>query len=246
MILDGKRIVVTGAAGRIGGAMTRRFLEEGAVVCALDSRLAELRALVVDVGAPDALVAMELDVTSDEACGYLASRLERRCGAIDVLVNCARRSFTTRFEDMSYDEWREVFCVDLDGTFLVIKSVLPLLKTSGAGRIINIGSEDVFTGNGDQCHCVAAKAGVIGLTRSLARSLGRYKITVNAITPSTPVSTKVVDLFSPESDRATSVRSRGHRGNADDAVGVAVFLASDASASTTGQLLGFDGVSTFP
>ena len=245
MVLEGKRIVVTGAAGRIGGAMTRRFLTEGAVVCALDNRLAELQALVADTGAPSRLVAMEMDVTSDDACSYLAARLERRCAAIDVLVNCAKRSLTTRFEDMSYEEWREVFCVDLDGAFQVIKSVLPLLKTSGAGRIINIGSKDVFTGNGDQCHCVAAKAGVIGLTRSLAQSLRRYKITVNAITPGMPVTANGLDLFPPENDEASARVLRIH-GNADDAVGAAVFLASDASASTTGKLLTFDGTSTFP
>lgn len=246
MILKDRVAVITGAAGGLGSAMARRFVAEGALVCATDIRLKELQALVADVGGPPAVVGVEMDVTSEQDCERLAAGLTRCHGVVDVLVNCAGRFPVTRFEDITYAEWRDVCAIDLDGTFLMTKAVLPLLKMSKAGRIINVSSGSIFKGAPNQCHCVAAKAGVIGLTRSLAQALGKYDITVNAITPGMTATPPVAKLSaSKKLDDVVNGRALKRRETAEDLVGTAVFLASGDSAFMTGQTLNVDGGTSF-
>lgn len=241
-----KVVVVTGAAGGIGSALIRRFLAEGAKVCAVDNRVQELRELIAGVGAPPTIIGFEIDVTKPQECQQLAQQLSREGDVVDVLVNCAGEIAVTRFEDITYAEWRDVFAIDLDAMFLVTKAVLPLLKGSQAGRIINVSSGRIFKGEADQCHYVAAKAGVIGFTRSLSQALGTYGITVNAITPGVTVTPPIRRLFGAQKlNQAVKARALKRQETAEDLVGAVVFLASEDAAFLTGQTINVDGGANF-
>jgi NAD(P)-dependent dehydrogenase (short-subunit alcohol dehydrogenase family) len=241
-----KFVIVTGAAGGIGSAVVRRFIAEGAKVCAVDNRKEALDRLTTDLGASDALLAIEADVSSEESSYSLAAKVEQTWGAVDILFNNAGKFPATPFEKISYAEWREVCAINLDGPFLVTRAMLPLLKQSQAGRIINTSSGSIFAGTPDQCHYVTAKAGVIGFTRSLANVLGEHNITVNAITPGLTDTPPILELF-PASvlDQQAQARAIKRRETAEDLVGSVLFLASDDAAFITGQTINVDGGNNF-
>ncbi|MEI1377346.1 SDR family NAD(P)-dependent oxidoreductase [Nostoc sp. UHCC 0926] len=246
MRFSNKFVVVTGAAGGIGSAITRRFLSEGAKVCAVDNRTEALNQLVVDLGSPDGLLAIEADVSSESNCKNLSDQVQQTWGAVDILVNNAGKFPVTPFEEISYAEWREICAINLDGPFLMTRSLLPLIKVSKAGRIINTSSGSIFAGTPDQCHYVAAKAGVIGFTRSLANALGQHNITVNAITPGITDTPPVIALFpAAVLDKQAEARAIKRRETADDLVGTVLFLASDDAAFITGQTINVDGGNNF-
>ena len=246
MTFANKVVVITGAAGGIGSALARRFLMDGATVCAVDNRVPELQALIAELGASPAMIGFEIDVTREQDCELLAARLSGESSVVDVLVNCAGDIPITRFEDITYAEWRDVCAIGLDATFLMTKAILPLLKESSAGRIINISSGGIFKGVADQCHYVAAKAGVIGFTRSLSQALGAYKITVNAVTPGVTVTPPIRKLFGVQKlNEAVKRRVLTRQENAEDLVGAVVFLASEEAAFLTGQTLNVDGGTNF-
>jgi NAD(P)-dependent dehydrogenase (short-subunit alcohol dehydrogenase family) len=132
-----KSVIITGAAGGIGSAMSRRFLAEGAKVCAVELKTEALDKLVIELGSPAELMIVETDISSEESCKNLSEQVKKNWGAVDVLVNNAGWFPITPFEEISYEEWRKVCAVNLDGTFLVTRAILPLMKSSHAGRIIN-------------------------------------------------------------------------------------------------------------
>ncbi len=242
MKFSDKVVIITGAAGGIGRALTTRFLAEGARVCAADVSDNVLDQLTADLGAPEALFTAVTDISSEDSCGHLAAEVQRHWGAADVLVNNAGWFPFRKFEDITYQEWKEVTAVNLDGTFLMVKAFLPLLKQSKAGRIINVSSGSVLSPPPTQAHYVAAKAGVIGLTRALAVSFGDYGITVNAILPGVVATPAAVASFPPGLiDKIAAEGAIKRREEAEDLVGPVVFLASDDAAFFTGQSLSVDG-----
>lgn len=246
MRFSNKFVIVTGAAGGIGSAIVRRFLSEGAQVCAVDNRAEALNQLVLDLNSPDAVLAIKADVSSEESCQNLSVQLQQTWGAADILVNNAGKFPVTPFEEISYAEWREVCGINLDGPFLVTRAILPLIKTRKTGRIVNISSGSIFAGTPDQCHYVTAKAGVIGFTRSLANVLGQHNITVNAITPGITDTPPIVTLFpAAVLDKQAEARAIKRRETADDLVGTVLFLASDDAAFITGQTINVDGGTSF-
>lgn len=246
MRFSNKFVIITGAAGGIGGAITRRFLSEGARVCAADNRPGALKQLAADVGAPASLLMVETDVSSEASCQQLASQAEQAWGSVDVLINAAGLFPITPFEELTYATWREICATNLDGPFLVTRAILPLMKSSKAGRIINISSGSVFAGTPDQCPYVSAKAGVIGFTRSLANVLGQYNITANAITPGITDTPPIVALFpAAVLDAQAQARALKRRETAADLVGAALFLASEDAAFITGQTLNVDDGNNF-
>lgn len=246
MKFSDKSVVITGAAGGMGSTFTRRFLSEGARVCAVDNRPNALQQLTDDLGSPASLLVVETEVSSEESCKILSAKIQQTWGVVDILVNNAGKFPITPFEEISYAEWREICAINLDGPFLVTRSILPMLKLSEAGRIINISSGSVFAGTPDQCPYVTAKAGVIGFTRSLANALGQHNITVNAITPGITDTPPILALFPADVLNAQAgARAIKRRETADDLVGTVLFLASDDAAFITGQTLNVDGGNNF-
>jgi NAD(P)-dependent dehydrogenase (short-subunit alcohol dehydrogenase family) len=236
-----KVAIVTGAAGGIGAAITRRFLADGFRVVAGDLNRSGLATLATS-GPTDALLTLELDVTSEASCDAMAATVERRFGRLDVLINNAGLFPLQRFEDITYQDWRRVITINLDSVFLVTKSILPLLKRSESGRIVNISSGSTFKGTAAHAHYVSAKMGVLGLTRVMATEFGEFGITANAVTPGLTATEAVTNSFPPQA-LAAAIQSRPLKRaqSAEDLVGTVAFLASPDAAFLTGQTINVDG-----
>ena len=236
-------VLVTGAGGGIGALIAERFLAHGDIVIATDLDATALADLATRNGAAAArLHTVAADISDEEDCARLAKFARQQAGRIDVLVNCAGYFPSVAFEEMTTAQWRRIIDINLTGVFLVVKALLPLIQGRGWGRIVNIGSASVFLGVAAQAHYVAAKAGVIGFSRSLARALGKNGITVNVVTPGLTM-TPVVKDHLPADFIAAQVKARAiQREQAPgDLVGAVFFLASPDADFMTGQTINVDG-----
>lgn len=246
MSFKNKVVIITGAAGGIGRALTTRFLAEGAKVCAVDVTSEVVDNLSADLGSPEEIFTVAADISSEESTVNVHTQLQKKWGAADILINNAGWFPFTEFEDISYAEWQKVVKINLDGNFLMTKALLPLIKESDGGRIINVSSGSVFDPPPNQTHYVSAKAGVIGFTRALAISLGKYNITVNAITPGLTATPSLLEKVPVEMiDQLAKKGALKRRQTADDLVGAIVFLASDDAAFVSGQTINVDGGRNF-
>jgi 3-oxoacyl-[acyl-carrier protein] reductase len=240
--LSGKVALVTGGERGIGRAICEAFAREGAAVAIADLPRREsdpgLAKQLLDAGrlAADFTV----DVSVDDSVSEMVARVEARFGHVDVLVNNAGISRRIPFVEMTPADWDEVMAVNLRGVFLVTRRTVPLMQAAGHGRIINIASQLGQRGGSLLAHYSAAKAGVIGLTKALARELAPA-ITVNAIAPG-PILTEMTRGREPEWYRALEQElPLGRLGTPDEVAPSAVFLASEEGALYTGQTLGPNG-----
>jgi 3-oxoacyl-[acyl-carrier protein] reductase len=240
--LSGKVALVTGGERGIGKAICEAFAREGAAVAIADLPRREsdpgLARQLLDAGrlAADFTV----DVSVDDSVSEMVARVEARFGHVDVLVNNAGISRRIPFVEMTPADWDEVMAVNLRGVFLVTRRTVPLMQAAGHGRIINIASQLGQRGGSLLAHYSAAKAGVIGLTKALARELAPA-ITVNAIAPG-PILTEMTRGREPEWYRALEQElPLGRLGTPDEVAPSAVFLASEEGALYTGQTLGPNG-----
>ena len=235
-------VLITGAAGGMGTLFVERFLANGDTVIATDTFDRELAKLADQAGTAARLHTVSADISEEEDCARLANAARDAVGRVDVLINCAGWFPIHPFEEMSADDWRQVVAVNLTGNFLMTRAMLPLIKGRGWGRIVNIGSASVFEGVPGQAHYVAAKAGIIGLSRSLAREFGGYGITVNVVTPGLTETPPVRDRFPAEMlEKARSTRALRRSEQAGDLVGAVFFLASPDADFITGQIINVDG-----
>jgi len=235
-------VVITGAAGGMGSVLVERFLANGDTVIATDTKDEPLEALRAKVGANTKFLTHRADISKEEDCARLAVVARDKAGRIDVLINCAGYFPIVSFEKMTTEQWRQTIDINLTGSFLMTHAMLPLMKGRAWGRIINFGSASIFEGVPGQTHYVAAKAGIVGLTRSLAREIGDYGITVNVITPGLTVTKAVKDSFPTavlEAQRNGRALKRDEQ--AEDLVGAVFFLASPDADFITGQTINVDG-----
>ena len=237
MRFAGRNVLISGAGGGIGSALVHRFQAEGADVLGVDRNAAALDTLPGQTHL--------MDVSSEAACADLAQMVNARWGGLDVLVNNAGWFPVRAFADMTYAEWREVIAINLDSVFLMTKSLLPMMRRRGAGRIINIGSGSVYKGPARQAHYVAAKAGVVGLSRCLANEVGGDGITVNVVAPGLTATPGAEFVFTAgEMQARAQTRPIKRVQTADDVVGAVMFLASDDAAFITGTTMSVDGGTT--
>jgi 3-oxoacyl-[acyl-carrier protein] reductase len=244
--LPGKVAIVTGAGGDTGRAICVRYAREGARVLAVDLKpdLAErtVAALREAGGEGHALAA---DVSHTAGAEALARAAVERWGRIDALVNVAAL-FTgivrKPFHELTEEEWDAVIGVNLRGMWLCCKAVFPTMRAQGSGHVVNMASVVAFWGAPLFLHYVTSKAGVIGLTRALAREVGEFGITVNAVAPDLTLTSGALSMTSRE-----WIDQRGQEGAIqrtevpEDLTGAFVYFASDASAFVTGQTLIVDG-----
>lgn len=235
-------VVITGAAGGVGTALVDRFIRNGDHVIAVDATSDGLDRLQAQYRSDARITTIVGDVSREADGQRLAEVTASAAGRADVLINCAGFFPIVPFEQMTPSQWNRVIEINLTGTFLVTRALLPLMSGRGWGRIINFGSASTFDGTPGQAHYVAAKAGVVGFSRSLAREVGRHGITVNIITPGLTVTQAVRDHFPPavlESQRTRRAIQRDE--TPEDLVGPVFFLASPDSDFMSGQTINVDG-----
>jgi NAD(P)-dependent dehydrogenase (short-subunit alcohol dehydrogenase family) len=234
--------VITGATGGMGALFVERFLINGDIVIATDTSDESLRRLAATASADGRLATIAGDLSEEDHGLRVAALARQKTGRVDILVNAAGFFPVQSFLEMSSHDWRQVVDINLTGAALIAKAVLPLMLGRGWGRIVNIGSASVYEGVPGQAHYVAAKAGVIGLSRSLAREFGEAGITVNVIAPGltlTPAAEKALPKELREAQIERRALKREER--AGDLVGTVFFLASPAADFITGQTIIVDG-----
>ena len=241
--LSGRRALVTGASSGIGRAIALAFAQAGAAVVVNHlGRAADADALVRKIHSLGAQAwAIEADVSRSADVTRLAALAAQRCGAVDVLVNNAGVIQEKPFLDTTEDDWDRMLAVDLKSVFLTARAFLPGMVAQGRGVIINIASDLAVLGREHYAPYCAAKAGVIGLTRSLAREFAP-EIRVNAIAPG-PVNTAMMslDAMSPQWLAKELDIPQRRIAEADEIAATALFLASDLSRFYCGQVLGPNG-----
>jgi pyridoxal 4-dehydrogenase len=231
--LDGRVAVVTGAAQGIGKAIADKLAEEGASVV-----VADVNAAGAEAAAPDGGVGMGVDVSSETDVERMVADTLGHFGRLDVLVNNAAIVPFTGWDDIDFVEWRRIMSVNLDGTFLCCHHAHKPMREAAYGRIVNISSNVVLAGTPNLAHYVASKGGILGFTRALAREIGKYGITVNAVAPGLTETEGV--LASPHAEAFEFVQMLQclpRRGVAADIAPSVAFLASEESGWVTGQLL---------
>ena len=231
--LDGRVAVVTGAAQGIGKAIADKLADEGASVVAAD-----VNAAGAEAAAPDGGVGMGVDVSSETDVERMVADTLGHFGRLDVLVNNAAIVPFTGWDDIDFAEWRRIMSVNLDGTFLCCHHAHKPMREAAYGRIVNISSNVVLAGTPNLAHYVASKGGILGFTRALAREIGKYGITVNAVAPGLTETEGV--LASPHAEAFEFVQMLQclpRRGVAADIAPSVAFLASEESGWVTGQLL---------
>jgi 3-oxoacyl-[acyl-carrier protein] reductase len=238
--LHQRTAIITGAASGIGAAIADAYAAEGAhlFLADLDAEGAEAtRARALAAGAR--ATAHQVDVTDPASTRAMVEAAVDEFGRIDVLVNCAGLLTEVPLVDMTVETWDEMIAVDLRSVFLCCRWTAPIMVKQGAGRIINISSQLALKGGESLVHYSAAKAGVIGLTKALARELAPHGVLVNAIAPG-PVETPMVAGISAEWKRAKRAElPLGRFGTPAEVAPTAVLLAGDPSGNLyVGQVLG--------
>ena len=242
--LAGRAALVTGAGSGIGQAVAAAFAGAGASVLAtdIDAKAAEATADGIRANGGRA-ESCELDVRDAGAAAAAAEQAATLGdGTLHILVNNAGAIAPAMFPKLSEEAFRRIIDIHLIGSFVCAQAVLPYLPDDGTGRIINVTSAAGLTGTIGQANYGAAKAGIIGLTKSLARELARRQVTVNAIAPlaATPMTQNIRD----NEKLAALTLARiplGRWAGPDEIAGSFVFMASDAAAYITGQVLPVDG-----
>ena len=240
--LDGKVAIVTGGARNIGAVYARALAAEGARVVIADVLDGAAAAADITEAGGEA-VPVEVDVSREDDTLRMAAAAVDAFGRIDILVNNAAiyLSINRRpFYEISAEEWDRVTAVNIKGVFLCAKAVLPAMREQGGGRIINISSNTAIAGTPNFLHYVASKSALLGMTRSMARELGAYGISVNAIAPG--LVEHEGQTVPPElSASRVSARSIRRRQTPEDLTGAVLYLAASDSDFVTGQTLVVDG-----
>jgi len=244
--LTDRVVIVTGGGKGIGKVYAQEFARAGARVLAADIDGAAAHAVAKEIRAAGGdAVGTETDISDADSTSAMAETARTHFGGIEVLVNNAslmsalpRRSWL----EIPVEEWDRVMAVNLRGMFLACRAVFPAMRERGRGKIVNISSSRVWEGVPNRLHYTTSKAGVIGFTRALAREVGEFGITVNAVTPGLTLSDTQV---SSSSSNHLAARSQGRALDRpqipDDLVGAVMFLSCAASDFMTGQTINVDG-----
>lgn len=250
MKLEGKVAVVTGAAMGIGRAMAEGLAEEGASVVIADVARADSVAGEMSQKGFKAL-GVKADVSSEEDTAQMAKQALETYGRIDILVNNAGiySSLLPRpMEEITVDEWRKVMDVNVMGTWLATKAVCTAMRQGGGGRVINLSSGTPFKGIPFLLHYVSSKSAILGLTRALAKELGKDNILVNAIAPGFTLSEGVMGnetQLEHFREISAQVRVLQRDQHPSDLVGAVKFFAGPDAGFITGQTLVVDGGAYF-
>jgi pyridoxal 4-dehydrogenase len=237
MKLEDRVAIVTGAAQGIGRAIAEKLHEEGATIAAVDLNGQG----AADVAAHLGGLGIQADISSEQDAERMAAETLERYGKIDVLVNAAAIVPFIPWDDVDFAYWRKLMAVNLDGAYLVSRAVEKPMREAGYGRIVQIASNAFMAGTPNMGPYVAAKGGVVGLTRALATELGKYGITANAVAPG--ITRTEGCLATPHKDSfdfVQALQAIPRHGMPQDIAPAVSFLASEESGWVTGQVLVVD------
>lgn len=240
--LEGRVALVTGAAGGIGRAIAEAFGREGAAVVLVDRNDLPLRELAARLAVSGLRCSAQVvDVTDPIAVEEMVNQTLAEFGALDILVNNAGVCSTALVVDLPLEEWRRVIDADLTSVFLCTRAALPSMIVQRRGRIINIGSQLALKGGELMAHYCAAKSGVHGFTRALAREVACHNITVNVIAPG-PTDTDMLRADPQEwLDNKLQELPLRRFAKPEEIAPTAVLLASDGGSYYTGATLNVSG-----
>ena len=234
MKLEGRVAIVTGAAQGIGRAIADKLHAEGAEVAVVDINGDGAAAAASQLDG----LAITADISSEEDAARMAKETLDRYGKIDVLVNAAAIVPFIPWDEVDFAYWRKLLSVNLDGAYLVSRAVEGPMREAGYGRIVQIASNAFMAGTPNMGPYVAAKGGVVGLTRALATELGKYGITANAVAPG--ITRSEGALATPHKDSfdfVQALQAIPRHGLPEDIAPAVAFLASEESGWVTGQLI---------
>jgi NAD(P)-dependent dehydrogenase (short-subunit alcohol dehydrogenase family) len=242
MRLRNKSAIITGGASGIGRGIALAFAREGAKVAIVDIDAAKAETVARECGqAGGEAIAVPTDITKSAQVDKMAAEVDRRFGGIDILANNVGVRIVKPFLDHSDEDWDLMIRTNLTAPFLCARAVVPFMQRGGRGRIINTASIASFVGRPGRVAYVAAKTGLLGMTRAMAIDLGPSNITVNALAPgsiNSPMNASQASDSENDWGRETPV---GRWGTPEDIANAAVFLAMDESSYITGADLKVDG-----
>ncbi len=241
-MLEGKVALVTGAATGIGAACAKALAREGAAVACASLPTDPTQAVVDEIKAAGGkAVVKPLNVTDPEWCQRVVDEVTAELGGIHILLNNAGITDDGLFMRMKPESWRKVLSVNLDGAFNVTQPTVKVMVKQREGRIISISSVVGLMGNAGQANYSASKAGLVGLTKSLARELGSRNINVNAIAPGY-IQTPMTDKLTEEQRKALMANVAIARlGTPEDIAAVVLFLAGPSGSYITGEVINVSG-----
>jgi NAD(P)-dependent dehydrogenase (short-subunit alcohol dehydrogenase family) len=245
MRVQDRVVVVTGGASGLGRHYCQLLAEEGARVVIADVKYEDACTVADELNGDgaDRALACAVDVTSPDDIAAMTQAAVDHFGTIDILVNNAGIYPHKDFLEIDFAAWRSVMSVNLDSVFLTCSSIVPVMREHGGGKIINVSTNLVWVGLSGMVHYIASKAGIVGFTRALAREVGPYGITVNALAPGAVPPPR--ERMSPESkasiDSVIEYQSVRRPEQPRDLANVVLFLCSADSDFMSGQVITVDG-----
>lgn len=246
--MDGRVAIITGGGHGIGKAYAVRLAGEGANVVIAELDGAAGAAVALELTAQGCtVIAVQTDVADETSVNYMAAKVIEKFGRIDVLVNNAAIFATvpmsrSPFDQITVDEWDRMMGVNVKGTWLACRAVVPHMRAQGYGKIINVSSGTALKGSPSRIHYVTSKAGILGFTKTLANEVGKDGICVNCVAPGSTLSEE-----NPDEDilkmraQAANARALKRVQTPEDLTGAVLFFASADSDFITGQTLVVDG-----
>ena len=237
--LTGKGALVTGATGGIGGAIAKALHAQGATVAISGTKAEKLDSLASELGSR--VFTLPCDLRDRKAVAKLAEDSDKTLGQTDILVNNAGITHDNLFMRMKDEEWDDVIAVNLTSVFVLTRGILRNMMRRRYGRIVNIASISGVLGNPGQGNYAASKAGLVGMTKSLAREVASRGVTANAISPGF-IKTPMTDALTPKQVEAIAAAIPAQTfGKPEDVAAAVVFLASDEAAYVTGETIHVNG-----
>jgi len=244
MRLQGKVAIITGGANGIGKATAQRFLCEGARVVICDLFQEALDETILTLSAYGDISAYAADVTNEEMVNDMIKDIVEKYGKIDILVNNAGITSDAQLVKMSVDQFDKVINVNLKGVFLCTRAVAPHMIAAGSGKIINAASVVGLYGNFGQTNYAATKAGLIGMTKTWAKELGKKNICVNAVAPGFILTDMVKKMPEDVLSMMCAKTPMKRLGTTEEVANVYLFLASEESSYVNGTTISVDGAIT--
>lgn len=239
--LDNKVAIISGAAGGIGYATAEKFLEEGASVMICDMDATRLAAAAETLSQKGKVLWEAVNITNVEAVEAMVKRTKEELGSVDILINNAGITKDAQFYKMDLAQFQQVIDVNLMGTVIMSKAVVPYMMAQKSGRIVHSSSVSAVVGNFGQTNYAASKGAIISLTRSMGRELAKHGINVTAILPGA-IETPMTDAIPPEIRAEKASRFPMKRwGQPREIANVYAFLASDEASYVNGVTITVDG-----